>query len=90
MPGQHPGGIIATMLLGIIGAWLGGLIGRALHLYAPGHPAGFVMAVIGAAVVLVIYGYFTRPAATNALRYTPPQHLTVANPASSRPVIIRA
>jgi uncharacterized membrane protein YeaQ/YmgE (transglycosylase-associated protein family) len=66
MPGQHRGGIIATMLLGIIGAWVGGMIGRAMHLYPPGHPAGFIMAVIGAIVVLVVYGFLTRPASTQA------------------------
>jgi uncharacterized membrane protein YeaQ/YmgE (transglycosylase-associated protein family) len=61
MPGQHPGGVIATMLLGIVGAWLGGVIGRALKIYPPGHPAGFLMALIGASIVLLIYGYFTGP-----------------------------
>ncbi len=66
MPGQHRGGIIATMLLGIVGAWLGGLIGRALGLYPPGHPAGFIMATIGAILVLAVYGYLTRPKAYNA------------------------
>jgi uncharacterized membrane protein YeaQ/YmgE (transglycosylase-associated protein family) len=61
MPGQHPGGVIVTMLLGILGAWLGGLAGRALGLYPKGHAAGFVMAVIGAMLVLLIYGYVTGP-----------------------------
>ena len=66
MPGQHRGGIIATMLLGIVGAWVGGLIGRAMGMYPPGHPAGFIMATIGAIIVLVVYGYLTRPKAYNA------------------------
>lgn len=68
MPGTHRGGIIATMLLGIIGAWLGGLLGRALGMYPPGHPAGFIMAVVGAIVVLAIYGYLTRSSSYNASR----------------------
>lgn len=63
LPGQHPGGIIATMLLGIIGAWLGGLLGRAMGMYPEGHPAGFLMALVGAVVVLVAYGFLTRPSA---------------------------
>jgi uncharacterized membrane protein YeaQ/YmgE (transglycosylase-associated protein family) len=66
MPGQHRGGIIATMLLGVVGAWIGGLIGRSLGMYPPGHPAGFIMATIGAIIVLAVYGYLTRPKAYNA------------------------
>jgi uncharacterized membrane protein YeaQ/YmgE (transglycosylase-associated protein family) len=66
LPGQHPGGIIATMLIGIIGAWLGGLLGRALGMYPEGHPAGFLMALVGAVIVLAAYGFLTRPQATSA------------------------
>src|SRR5438045_338202 len=43
MPGRDPGGFIITILLGIAGAMIGGFIGRALGLYAPGQPAGFLM-----------------------------------------------
>ena len=55
MPGRDPGGIIVTMLLGIVGAVLGGWLGQGLGLYAPGEPAGFIMAVIGAIIVLLLY-----------------------------------
>ena len=55
MPGRDPGGIIVTMLLGIVGAVLGGWVGQALGIYGPGEPAGFIMATIGAIVVLTIY-----------------------------------
>jgi uncharacterized membrane protein YeaQ/YmgE (transglycosylase-associated protein family) len=55
MPGRDPGGIIVTSLLGIAGALLGGFLGRALGLYGPQDAAGFVMALIGAIVLLVIY-----------------------------------
>ena len=55
MPGRDPGGMVVTMLLGIVGAVLGGWIGRAAGMYAPGEPAGFVMATLGAIVLLVIY-----------------------------------
>lgn len=55
MPGPDPGGMIVTIVLGIVGALLGGWIGRAMGVYQPGQPAGFVMAVIGAIVVLAIY-----------------------------------
>jgi uncharacterized membrane protein YeaQ/YmgE (transglycosylase-associated protein family) len=55
MPGRDPGGFIVTILLGIAGALLGGFIGRALGLYNEGEPAGFIMAVIGAIILLAIY-----------------------------------
>ena len=55
MPGRDPGGFIVTILLGIAGALLGGFVGRALGFYQEGEPAGFVMAVIGAIILLAIY-----------------------------------
>jgi uncharacterized membrane protein YeaQ/YmgE (transglycosylase-associated protein family) len=55
MPGRDPGGFILTIALGIAGALLGGFIGRSLGMYGEGEPAGFVMAVIGSIVLLVIY-----------------------------------
>ena len=60
MPGKDPGGIIVTILLGIVGALLGGYIGQALHLYGPGEPAGFVGATLGAILVLWIYRVASR------------------------------
>jgi uncharacterized membrane protein YeaQ/YmgE (transglycosylase-associated protein family) len=55
MPGRDPGGIIITILLGVVGAVLGGWIGRAIGLYGPGEPAGFIMATLGAVLLLWIY-----------------------------------
>ena len=55
MPGKDPGGIIVTMLLGIVGALLGGFLGRALGMYGPNQAAGVFMSIIGAVVVLFIY-----------------------------------
>ena len=55
MPGRDPGGIIVTMLLGIAGALVAGLIGRAAGWYAPGQPAGFIGSIIGAVIILAIY-----------------------------------
>ena len=43
MPGKDPGGIVVTSLIGIVGALLGGFIGRALNFYGPDEPAGFVV-----------------------------------------------
>jgi uncharacterized membrane protein YeaQ/YmgE (transglycosylase-associated protein family) len=54
MPGRLHG-LIATMILGLVGAWLGGLIGRMTGMYGEGHPAGFFMAFIGALIVLYVY-----------------------------------
>jgi uncharacterized membrane protein YeaQ/YmgE (transglycosylase-associated protein family) len=62
MPGRDPGGLIVTTLLGIIGAVLGGFLGRSLGLYGPGEPAGFLMATLGAVVLLFIYRMLRRPA----------------------------
>jgi uncharacterized membrane protein YeaQ/YmgE (transglycosylase-associated protein family) len=55
MPGRDGGGIVLTILLGIVGALLGGFLGRALGLYQPGEPAGFVGALVGAILVLFLY-----------------------------------
>ncbi|MBC8647608.1 MAG: GlsB/YeaQ/YmgE family stress response membrane protein [Thermoanaerobaculia bacterium] len=55
MPGRDPGGIIVTILLGVVGALLGGFLGRALGLYNEGEPAGFIGALVGAVLVLAIY-----------------------------------
>jgi uncharacterized membrane protein YeaQ/YmgE (transglycosylase-associated protein family) len=55
MPGRDPGGIIVTIVLGIVGAVLGGWLGRAVGWYGPGEAAGFVMALIGALILLGLY-----------------------------------
>jgi uncharacterized membrane protein YeaQ/YmgE (transglycosylase-associated protein family) len=54
-PGRDPGGFILTALLGIAGALLGGFLGRSVGLYQQGDPVGFVMAVIGSIVILLLY-----------------------------------
>ena len=59
MPGPNPGGLIMTTILGIVGAVLGAWIGRALGFYGAGQAAGFVMAVIGAIIVLGVYHFIT-------------------------------
>jgi uncharacterized membrane protein YeaQ/YmgE (transglycosylase-associated protein family) len=60
MPGNDPGGIIVTMLLGIVGAVVGGWIGRALGFYGPNDPAGFLMSLVGAVALLAMYRAFAR------------------------------
>jgi uncharacterized membrane protein YeaQ/YmgE (transglycosylase-associated protein family) len=55
MPGRDPGGFIVTTLLGIVGALVATFLGQALGIYAAGQSAGFIGAVIGAIVVLLVY-----------------------------------
>mgnify|MGYP001157475006 CR=1 FL=1 len=55
MPGNDPGGIFVTMLIGVAGAMLAGLIGRAAGLYETGQSAGFIASILGAALLLGIY-----------------------------------
>jgi uncharacterized membrane protein YeaQ/YmgE (transglycosylase-associated protein family) len=59
MPGKNPGGIFITMLLGIAGALVAGVIGRLLGLYASGQRAGFIMSTIGAILLLALYRLIT-------------------------------
>lgn len=54
-PGRDPGGCIVTVLLGIAGALVAGYLGQLLHLYRPGDPVGFVGAIIGAIIILLVY-----------------------------------
>jgi uncharacterized membrane protein YeaQ/YmgE (transglycosylase-associated protein family) len=58
MPGKDPGGIIVTMLIGIAGAVVGGLLGRLLGLYGPDQVAGFFMSFLGAVLLLWLYRQF--------------------------------
>ena len=64
MPGKDPGGFIVTILLGVAGAFLGGFLGRTFGLYSEGEPAGLIMAIVGAIVLLALYRVFTRSKAT--------------------------
>ena len=78
VPGHDPGGMIATILLGMAGAVIGGYLGRAMGWYAPGHPAGFLMAVVGAIILLVIYhlAFGGRSARSAAVELPPVPALT--------------
>ncbi|MET0620850.1 MAG: GlsB/YeaQ/YmgE family stress response membrane protein [Thermoanaerobaculia bacterium] len=62
MPGKDPGGWIITTLLGIVGALVGGFLGRMLGLYKENEPAGFIGAFLGAVLVLWIYRKTRKPA----------------------------
>jgi uncharacterized membrane protein YeaQ/YmgE (transglycosylase-associated protein family) len=60
MPGTDPGGIIVTILLGIAGSLVGGFVGRLLGFYQRGQAAGFLMSILGAVVLLLIYRQVAR------------------------------
>ena len=55
VPGREPGGWVISMLLGIGGAFLGGFLGRLIGLYREGEPAGFIMSLIGAIILVAVY-----------------------------------
>ena len=55
MPGKDPGGCIVTILLGIAGALIAGWIGKAVGWYDTNEGAGFVAAIVGAFILLLIY-----------------------------------
>lgn len=59
-PGHHPMGWIMTILLGIGGSIVATYGGQALGIYKVGESAGFIGAVVGAVVLLVIYGVLKR------------------------------
>lgn len=57
MPGENePTGFILTAVLGIVGAFVATFLGQALGWYRPGEGAGLIGAVVGAIIVLVVYG----------------------------------
>ena len=60
MPGRDPGGFIVTILLGVAGALLGGYLGRAVGWYQEGDPVGFLVAVLGAIILLALYRLLAR------------------------------
>lgn len=60
MPGRDPGGFIVTILLGIAGALVGGFVGRAMGFYQANEGAGWLMSILGAIVLLVLYRLMVR------------------------------
>lgn len=60
VPGRDKIGVLRTVVLGVIGSFLGGLIFGLLTVGLRGfHPAGFIGSIIGAIVVLVAYNKVT-------------------------------
>jgi uncharacterized membrane protein YeaQ/YmgE (transglycosylase-associated protein family) len=57
VPGREPGGWIASIVLGVLGSFVGGYVGRFLGVSRDGEPAGFLMSVAGAVLLLVGYHF---------------------------------
>lgn len=53
MPGKDPGGCLITILIGLAGSFVGGLIGRAL--FGTGYAPGWIVSILGAMLLLFIY-----------------------------------
>lgn len=61
VPGdREPSGFILTTLLGVVGAFVASWLGLQLNLYSPGDGAGLIGAVIGAVIVLLVWGALSR------------------------------
>lgn len=64
MPGANePKGFVLTAILGIVGSLLATYAGQAIGWYGEGQSAGWITSIIGAIVVLAIYGMVTKPKA---------------------------
>ena len=61
MPGPNePSGFILTTILGIVGAFVATFLGQAMGWYGPNEGAGIIGAIVGAIIVLAIYGFVAR------------------------------
>lgn len=58
MPGKDPGGVIITMLLGVAGSFIAGMLGRQFGWYGNTEGAGIIASIIGAIILLAIYRVF--------------------------------
>jgi len=61
-PGKENMGWIVTTLLGIAGSFTATYLGQWLHLYKAGERAGFIGAIVGALILLFVYGLIKKKA----------------------------
>ncbi|MES2709671.1 MAG: GlsB/YeaQ/YmgE family stress response membrane protein [Verrucomicrobiota bacterium] len=54
-PGKDPGGWVISIILGLAGSFVAEWIGRSLGWYGPQEPAGFILSVVGAVLLLFLY-----------------------------------
>ena len=55
VPGKDPGGLLVTMLIGVAGAFLGTWLGKLFLGYGENRSAGWIMSIIGAIILLLLY-----------------------------------
>ena len=60
MPGPNPAGFIITTLIGIAGSLIATYAGQAMGWYAVGEDAGFIASVVGALVLLLVWGMLSK------------------------------
>lgn len=65
MPGNNPHGFFITSLLGIGGSVLATYLGELAHFYNEGEPAGFLMSIVGAMVILFAYHHLSKRTVTS-------------------------
>ncbi len=58
LPGRPAGDWLTTALLGAAGGWLAAVAGEKLHLYRPQEKAGFLMSIVGAVALMLVYSLF--------------------------------
>jgi uncharacterized membrane protein YeaQ/YmgE (transglycosylase-associated protein family) len=66
VPGSknEPSGFVLTAILGIVGAIVASYLGKAVGWYEPGEGAGFIGAIVGAVIILVVWGFIAARSAT--------------------------
>ncbi|ASC90417.1 MULTISPECIES: GlsB/YeaQ/YmgE family stress response membrane protein [Alcaligenes] len=62
MPGDQKMGWIMTTILGIVGAFVAGYLGQTMGWYVPGEGAGWIGSIVGAIIVLFVYGLVSKKA----------------------------
>ena len=55
VPGREPGGWLTSIVVGVVGSFVGGFLAQALGFSTAGRPAGFLLSLAGAVVLLVAY-----------------------------------
>jgi uncharacterized membrane protein YeaQ/YmgE (transglycosylase-associated protein family) len=60
IPGKDPGGFIITILIGIAGALIATYLGHLIGWYQAGQSAGFIGAIVGSILILLIYRLIKR------------------------------
>lgn len=64
LPGKDPGGVVVTLLLGVAGSFIAGMIGQAVGWYGVGEGPSVIASVLGAVILLGIYRMVAHPRRT--------------------------